>query len=66
MATLTQNKQEEIHTKTLENWEDLRICLRRLKTIERDMATEDARSSIWVVKSILFFIHGYYVGIYNQ
>jgi len=54
MATLTQSKQEEVHQKSLENWEDLRICLRRLKTIEKDMATEDARSSIWVIKAILF------------
>jgi hypothetical protein len=54
MSSLTQSKQEEVHQKSLENWEDLRICLRRLKTIEKDMATEDARSSIWVVKAVLF------------
>ena len=53
-ATLPQSKQEEIHHKTLENWEDLKICLRRIRAIERDMATEDARSSIWVVKAIIF------------
>lgn len=54
MNNLTQNKQEEIHQKTLENWEDLKICLRRLRTIEKDMSTEDARSSIWVIKAIIF------------
>ncbi len=54
MNTLTQNKQEEIHQRILENWEDLKICLRRLKTIEKEMATEDARSSIWVIKALLF------------
>jgi hypothetical protein len=54
MSTLTQSKQEEIHHRTLENWEDLKICLRRIRTIERDMATEDARSSIWVIKAIIF------------
>lgn len=54
MTALTQGKQEEIHQKTLENWEDLKICLRRLRTIERDMSTEDARSSIWVIKAVIF------------
>lgn len=51
---LAHSKQEEIHQKALENWEDLKLSLRRLRTIERDMALSDARSSVWVVKAILF------------
>jgi hypothetical protein len=54
IGTMTQTKQEEVHQKVLENWEDLKICLRRLRAIEKEMATEDARSSIWVVKALLF------------
>jgi hypothetical protein len=54
LASLAQSKQEEIHQKALENWEDLKICLRRLKSIEHDMAVADARSSIWVFKAFIF------------
>jgi hypothetical protein len=54
LTALSQNKQEEIHQKALENFEDLKIVLRRIRTIERDIAIEDARSSIWVIKALLF------------
>ncbi|MBK9293390.1 MAG: hypothetical protein IPM57_02940 [Oligoflexia bacterium] len=54
LAGLTQNKQEELSQKVKEHWEELRICLRRVKTIERDLETEDAKSSLWVVRAVMF------------
>jgi hypothetical protein len=54
LTALAQAKQEEIHQKAMENWESLKVSMRRLKTIESDLAIADARSSIWVIKSLLF------------
>lgn len=54
LAGLTQNKQEELAQKVKEHWEELRISLRRIKTIEKDLEMEDARSTIWVVRAIIF------------
>jgi hypothetical protein len=54
LTSLAQSKQEEINQKARENLEDLKATMRRIKGIERDMAAADARSSIWVIWSILF------------
>ncbi len=56
LGGLAQSKQDEIHQKTLENWEDLKLSLRRIRTVERDLLVEDAKSSIYVVRAILFSI----------
>ncbi len=53
-ASLAQSKQDELSSKAREHWEELKVCLRRVKTIEKDLDLEDARSTIWVVKA--FFI----------
>lgn len=54
LLALAQSKQEEIHAKALEHWEDLKLSLRRIRTIEKDLLLEDARSSIYVVKAVIF------------
>jgi hypothetical protein len=54
MTSLAQSKQEEINQKARENMEDLKATMRRIKGIERDMAAADARSSIWVIWSLIF------------
>jgi hypothetical protein len=56
MSGLTQSKQEELAQKVREHWEELRISLRRLKTIEKDIEMEDARSTLWVVRAVIFSI----------
>jgi hypothetical protein len=53
LTSLAQSKQEEIHQKARENWEDLKASLRRIKSIEADLALQDARSSIWVIRALL-------------
>lgn len=50
---LNQKKQEELAQKTKEHWEELRIVLRRLNTIEKDMEVEDARSTVLVVRALM-------------
>jgi hypothetical protein len=52
LATLSQNRQEEIMLRAKEHWEELKVCLRRLKTIEKDLELQDARSTVWVLKAL--------------
>ncbi|MCC6277389.1 MAG: hypothetical protein IT289_05690 [Oligoflexia bacterium] len=54
LQNLAQTKQEEIHQKAKENWEDLRVSLRRLRTMENEMAVADSRSSVWVIRALIF------------
>lgn len=54
LQSLAQSKQEEIHQKARENWEDLRVSLRRLRSIENDLAVQDSRSSVWVIRALMF------------
>jgi len=51
LGSLAQNKQEELHEKARMHWEELRASFRRLRMIERQIALEDARSTVWVVKT---------------
>lgn len=53
LAGLNQKKLEELAQKTKEHWEELRIVLRRLNTIEKEMEMEDARSTVLVVRAIM-------------
>ena len=54
LSALPPSKQEEIFQKIEENWQDLKLSLRRVKGIEKDLRDADARSSIYVVKAIFF------------
>ena len=53
-SALPQSKQDDIFQKISENWEDLKLSLRRIRSIERDLAVQDSRSSIYVVRAVLF------------
>lgn len=54
MSSLGQSQQEELHQKAREHWEDLKVSLRRLRSIEKDLAIADARSSVWVIRAVVF------------
>jgi hypothetical protein len=54
LQSLAQSKQEEIHQKARENWEDLKVSLRRIKSIEQDLALSDSKSSVWVIRAMIF------------
>ena len=53
LSELNPKKLEELIQKTKEHWEELRIVLRRLSTVEKEMEIEDSRSTLLVVKAIL-------------
>lgn len=51
LATLSLSKQQEIHEKVLEHFEELKQNLKHVEKIERDHKLTDVRSTVWVVKA---------------
>ncbi|MGE4129987.1 MAG: hypothetical protein AB7F86_00025 [Bdellovibrionales bacterium] len=54
LATLSLSKQQEIHEKVLEHFEELKSVLRHVEKIERDHRLTDIRSTVWVLQSICY------------
>jgi hypothetical protein len=55
-GNLAPGKMDELQRKVTENWEDLKITMRRLRTIEKELALADLRSSVWVVKALMIAV----------
>jgi len=51
LAQLSLSRQQEIHEKVMEHFEELKHNLRQIERIERDHKLLDIRSTVWVVKA---------------
>ncbi len=51
LATLSLSRQQEIHEKVMEHFEELKHNLRQIERIERDHKLLDVRSTVWIIKS---------------
>jgi hypothetical protein len=52
LAALSLAKQQEIHEKVLEHFEDLKHHLRQIEKVEREHKLDDVRSTVWVIRSL--------------
>jgi len=52
LASLSLAKQQEIHEKVLEHFEDLKSHLRQIEKIEREFKLDDVRSTVWVLRAL--------------
>ncbi len=52
LATLSLSKQQEIHEKVIEHFEELKQNLKHIEKIERDHKLTDIRSTVWVLQSL--------------
>lgn len=52
LASLSLSKQQEIHEKVIEHFEELKQNLKHIEKIERDHKLTDIRSTVWVVQSL--------------
>jgi hypothetical protein len=50
LGTLSMSKQQEIHEKVLEHFEELRSHLKQVERLEREAKLTDVRSTVWVVR----------------
>jgi hypothetical protein len=53
LAALSLAKQQEIHEKVLEHFEELKMHLRHVEKVEREFKLDDVRSTVWVVKALV-------------
>lgn len=70
LAGLSLAKQQEVHDKVLEHFEDLKHHLRQIERVEREHKLEDARSTIWVMRAlchsiVLIFIVAFILDMKN-
>lgn len=54
LASLSLAKQQEIHEKVLEHFEELKQNLKQIEKVEREHKINDMRSTVWVVKTVSF------------
>jgi hypothetical protein len=53
LSTLPMNKQEELFSRAYEHFEDLKLTLKKIEKIEREVRLEDKRSTIWIIRAIV-------------
>ena len=68
LASLSLAKQQEIHEKVIEHFEELKMHLKHIEKIEHDCKVDDVRSTIWVVRAAchgtaLIFLVGLFIDI---
>lgn len=51
LAALSLAKQQEIHEKVLEHFEELKANLKQIEKVERESKLNDMRSTVWVVRA---------------
>lgn len=51
LSQLSLSKQQEIHEKVLEHFEELKAHLKQIERIERDARLTDMRSTVWVIRA---------------
>lgn len=56
LASLSMSKQQELHEKVLEHFEELKQNLKHIEKVEREHKLEDVRSTVWVVWAFTFAV----------
>lgn len=54
VQTLARAKQQELFDRATDHFNDLRATLQKIELIHREVRAEDARSTVWVVKAMLY------------
>lgn len=53
---LNMSKQKELFEKALHHFEDLKATLMKIEVIEKEVRMDDVRSTVWVVKAVVYAI----------
>ena len=54
LASLSLAKQQEIHEKVIDHFEELKGNLKQIEKIEREQKLNDVRSTVWVIRMVCF------------
>jgi hypothetical protein len=53
---LSMSKQQELFDRAMEHFEDLKHTLRKIEQVDREVRLEDVRSTVWVVKAVVYSV----------
>lgn len=53
---LSMSKQQELHDRAMDHFEDLKATLRKIDHIEKEVKLDDVRSTVWVVKAAIYCV----------
>jgi hypothetical protein len=56
MQYLNLSKQQELYDRAMHHFEELRMALKKIETIEREVRLEDVRSTVWVIKAAAYSV----------
>ncbi|MES2856463.1 MAG: hypothetical protein V4692_11400 [Bdellovibrionota bacterium] len=59
MQHLSMSKQQELFDRAMEHFEDLKVTLRKVEQIEKEVRLEDVRSTVWVVKALIYCVFAF-------
>lgn len=51
---LAMSKQQELFDRAMEHFDDLKQTLKKVEKIEKDVKLEDIRSTVWVIKALIY------------
>jgi thiamine kinase-like enzyme len=51
---LAMSKQQELFDRAMDHFDDLKLTLKKVEKIEKDAKLEDLRSTIWVIKAMIY------------
>lgn len=58
MQHLSMSKQQELFDRAMEHFEDLKVTLKKVEMIEHEVRLEDVRSTVWVIKAMVYSVFG--------
>lgn len=61
LQQLAMSKQQELFDRAMAHFEDLKVTLKKVEQIEREVRLEDIRSTVWVVKALVLSIFALFV-----
>lgn len=56
VQNLAMAKQQELYERALAHFDDLRATMRKIEQIEREVRLEDVRSTVWVIKALVYCV----------
>ncbi len=56
MQNLSMSKQQDLYDRAMSHFEDLKATLRKAEQIEAEVKLEDVRSTVWVVKALMYSV----------
>lgn len=58
MQHLSMSKQQELFDRAMEHFEDLKATLKKVEMIEQEVRLDDVRSTVWVIKAMVYCVFG--------